>query len=127
MSEGSSESDCKLIKEGNNMLVQQFPKPKLKKQRKARYNHIPTINDICRYTGLPYAENHEVFFGKGRRQLSIIYGLQVRVSSKIHADIHAHPLRGLDLDLKKEYQEIFENKYGHEMFVGLFGRDYLSM
>jgi hypothetical protein len=109
------------------MLVQQFPKPKFKKQRKAKYNHRPNINDLCRYSGQPYAVLHEVFFGNGTRQLSIKYGLQVRVSSEIHTDIHAHPLHGLDLDLKKEYQEVFENTYGHEMFMSLFGRDYLSI
>lgn len=109
------------------MLVQQFPKPKLKKQRRAKYNHMPTISDTCRYTGQPYAVCHEVFFGKGLRQLSIKYGMQVRISSEIHTDIHAHPMQGLDLELKKEYQGIFERKYSHEGFMQVFGRDYLSI
>lgn len=108
------------------MMVQPLPKPKFKKHRPL-YNHRPTVNDICRYTGQAYAETHEVFFGKGKRQLSIKYGLQVKVSSDIHQDIHRNPMKGLDLELKKEYQSIFEAKYGHEMFMELFGKNYISI
>lgn len=108
-------------------MVQQFPKPKLKKQHRAKNNQRPTVDDICRYSGQAYAVLHEVFFGNGTRQLSIKYGLQVRISSDIHTDIHAHPLHGLDLELKKEYQGIFESKYSHEKFMELFGRDYLEI
>jgi hypothetical protein len=108
------------------MLVQTFPKPKMKKH-KLQYNHIPSVNDICRYTGQAYAETHEVFFGRGKRQLSIKYGLQVKVASDIHQDIHRYPMTGLDLELKKEFQGIFESKYGHEKFMELFGRDYLQI
>lgn len=108
------------------MLVQTFPKPKIKKH-KLLHNHRPTINDRCRYTGQPYAETHEVFYGKGKRQLSIKYGLQIKVAPDIHQDIHRLPMQGLDLELKKEFQEIFEGKYGHEKFMELFGRDYLAI
>lgn len=108
------------------MLVQQFPKPKIKKH-KAKYNHRPTSEDICRYTGAPFAVTHEVFFGKGMRQLSIKYGMQVRVSSEIHRSIHNNPMAGLDLTLKKEFQADFESKYGHARFMQLFGRDYLQI
>jgi hypothetical protein len=108
------------------MLVQTFPKPKVKKH-KVKYNHVPTIHDRCRYTGQPYAETHEVFYGNGKRQLSIKYGMQVKVSNDIHSDIHRYPLKGLDLDLKKEFQGIFESKYGHSKFMQLFGRNYLNI
>jgi len=108
------------------MLVQQFPKPKMKK-KKALYNHRPTAEDVCIYTGTPFAVTHEVFFGKGIRQLSIKHGMQVKVSSQIHMTIHANPLTGLDLELKRKYQCIFERKYGHALFMKLFGRDYLNI
>lgn len=108
------------------MLVQPLPKPKIKKRRPL-YNHRPTADDICRYTGQAYAQTHEVFGGWGKRQLSIKYGLQVKVSADIHRNIHRHPLTGLDLELKKEFQGIFEGKYGHEKFMELFGRDYIAI
>ena len=108
------------------MLVQQFPKPKNKKKKPA-YNHRPTAEDVCVYTGTPFACTHEVFFGKGMRQLSIKYGMQVKLSNQIHSEVHAHPLIGLDLELKKKYQIIFERKFGHARFMQIFGRDYLNI
>jgi hypothetical protein len=108
------------------MLVQQFPKPKHKK-KKPLYNHRPTVEDVCIYTSEPFACTHEVFFGRGQRQLSIKYGMQVKVSSRIHQSIHANPLTGMDLELKRKHQLIFERKHGHVRFMQLFGRDYLNI
>jgi hypothetical protein len=107
-------------------MVQQYPKPTYKRQKKARNNPVPTINDICRYTGRTYASTHEVFFGSGERQLSIKYSMQVKVCDEIHKQIHAHPLSGLDLALKKEYQAIFESRYGHEFYMKCFTVDYIN-
>jgi hypothetical protein len=102
-----------------------FPKPKLKKHR-AKNNPTPTINDICRYTLQPYAQTHECFFGTGQRQLSIKYGLQVKVCDRIHRQIHANPLTGLDMELKKEYQEKFEAQWGHDFYMKCFMVDYIK-
>ncbi|MEN6316703.1 MAG: hypothetical protein ABFD25_20900 [Clostridiaceae bacterium] len=107
-----------------NMLVQTFPKAKVKKHRPL-YNHRPTANDICRKCGTAYAQTHEVFEGTGRRQLSIKYGMQVKLCWKCHAEVPNDPL--FDLSLKREYQHKFERKYGHVAFMLTFGRDYLSI
>lgn len=102
-----------------------FQKPKYKKQKRAKNNPVPTINDLCRYTQTPYAQLHEVFFGTGERQLSIKYKMQVRLSNDLHRELHANPLRGLDIELKKEFQEKFESEYGHEKFMKTFMADYI--
>jgi hypothetical protein len=109
------------------MLINQYPKPKLKKQRKAKNNPVPTINDICRYCQNTYASTHEVFEGTGRRQLSIKYKLQVKVCNDCHGDIQLHPLTGRDLELKKEFQQKFIDTYGYELWMKIFMRDYSGM
>lgn len=101
-----------------------FPKHKLKKHR-AKNNPKPTIDDICRYCLQPYAQTHEVFEGTGRRQLSIKYKMQVKLCNGCHEDIQTHPLQGRDLELKKEFQAIFEKEHGHEFYMKCFMVDYI--
>ena len=60
-----------------------IPKPKHRRHR-PQNNAKPTINDICERCGRPYAHLHEVFFGRGKRQLSIKYGLQKRLCYEHH-------------------------------------------
>lgn len=49
------------------------PKPAPHKKHKPKNNPRPTIEDRCEYPGCYQgnAHAHEVFFGNGRRQLSI--------------------------------------------------------
>ena len=101
------------------------PKPKSKKQKKAMRNPVPTINDRCRICGRPYASTHEVFGGKNR-QLSIIYGLQVRLCNDVHhLDVTVHPKGELATSLKKEFQAKFEAEHSSEEFIKLFQKNYL--
>jgi hypothetical protein len=102
-----------------------YPKPKHKKQRRAVNNPLPTIDDICRYDGRPYAQTHEVYEGNGRRQLSIKYKMQVKVCDECHRDIQLHPLQWRDLELKQEFQRKFEQEHSREEFRKLFGKSYL--
>ena len=98
-----------------------FPKPQHKRRKRAKNNPKPTAEDFCIYCGTPYAQTHEVFEGNGRRQLSIIHKLQVKVCNDCHRDIQTHPLTGRDLELKKEYQAEFEKTHSREEFRRLFG------
>ena len=41
------------------------------------------------------------------------------------SNVGVHSNRQFDLKLKKQCQEIFENIYGHEEFMRIFGRNYL--
>jgi hypothetical protein len=52
--------------------------------------------------------------------------MQVKVCDEIHKQIHAHPLSGLDLALKKEFQSIFEQDHGHELYMKCFMVDYIA-
>lgn len=104
-----------------------IPKPKHKRKR-IESNPKPTIEDICEYPDCkqPYAHNHEVFFGNGRRQLSIKYHLQKRLCAEHHeGQFGPHNNREYDLQLKREAQANFEKDHTREEFIRLFGRNYL--
>jgi len=104
-----------------------FPKPKARKgnSRKAKNNPVPTIYDRCIICGRPYASLHEVFGGRNR-QNSIDWKMQVRLCNEVHhLEVTINPKGELATSLKKEYQRKFESEYGHEKFIGVFGRNYL--
>ncbi len=103
-----------------------IPKPKRRRHR-PKNNAKPTINDVCERCGRPYAHLHEVFFGRGKRQLSIKYGLQKRLCYEHHEGASGpHLNREYDLQLKREAQAKFERVHGRAEFVRLFGRNYLE-
>lgn len=107
--------------------VEQFQKPKLKKQKKAKNNPKPTINDTCYICNAPYAQTHEIYYGKNR-QNSIEYGMQCKLCEKHHTGaegIHKDPY--FDFKVKQLYQKQFEEKYSREEFVKVFGRNYLDI
>jgi len=106
------------------------PKPKSKKQNKSVNNKMPTIDDICSYPGCnrPYAHNHEIFFGKGVRQISIKYKLQVRLCYEHHnmpGGDNPHFNKQIDTQLKQMAQKQFEEEYSHDLFMKLFNQNYL--
>jgi hypothetical protein len=108
-------------------MINPIPKPKHRKQQKAKNNPMPTAEDICRWHQTPYAQTHEVYEGNGRRQLSIKYGMQVKVCNECHRDIQLHPLHGRDLELKQEFQRKFEAEgNSREGFIRIFGKNYLE-
>jgi hypothetical protein len=106
-----------------------YPKPKHKKQRRAVNNPLPTIDDICEVCGKPYAHNHEIFFGRGKRQLSIKYKLQKRLCYEHHEKPYGdnpHYNKAIDDEYKREGQRKFEAIHGsREDFIRLFGKNYL--
>ena len=104
-----------------------IPKPKHKK-RAPKNTPKPPIDDICEYPGCSrgYGHLHEVFFGSGKRQLSIKYGLQIRLCYEHHQGPSGpHHNREYDLELKQEAQAKFEKEHGRAEFMRLFGRNYL--
>ncbi|MGI6227321.1 MAG: hypothetical protein ACOYJ1_13810 [Peptococcales bacterium] len=89
-------------------------------------NPKPTDQDTCEVCGRGYAHLHEVFFGSGRRQLSIKYGLQKRLCQEHHlGPLGPHHNREYDLVLKREAQRKFEQEYSRAEFLRIFGRNYL--
>jgi hypothetical protein len=112
------------------MTVYAVPKPKHHKQQKAKNNPMPTAEDICAYPGCGrgYAHNHEIFFGSGKRQLSIKYKMQKRLCQEHHEGPEGpHHNKAYNDQLKKEYQAIFEAEYSRELFEKVFGKNYLEV
>ena len=102
-----------------------YPKPKFKRRvPRARNNPKPTADDICRYCGKPYAQTHECFGGKNR-QLSIRYGLQVKLCNSCHRDITENKRLDRVREIKQYGQRLFEQSYGREEFIRIFKRNYL--
>jgi hypothetical protein len=105
-----------------------YPKPKHHKQQKAKNNPKPTAEDICTYPGCGrgYAHLHEIFYGTGKRQLSIKYKMQTRLCYEHHEGPDGpHQSREFDLQLKREAQAKFEQEHSREEFRKLFGKSYL--
>ena len=71
---------------------------------------------------------HEIFFGRGKRELSIKYGLVVPLCQKHHQGtngVHGKNGHTLDIELKKLGQKAFERTHTREEFMSLFYKDYL--
>ncbi len=104
------------------------PKPNYKKQGRAKRNPLPTAEDYCEVCGKPYAANHEIFFGRGKRQLSIKYGLQKRLCYEHHnmdGGNNPHFNKAIDDEYKREGQRKFEETHSREDFRRIFGKSYL--
>lgn len=110
------------------MEINPVPKPK-HKRKKAKNNPRPTAEDYCVVCGKPYAALHEIFGGKNR-QLSIKYGLQVRLCEEHHnrpGGMNPHHNKAVNDKLKREGQMKFESLYGsREDFIRIFGKNYLE-
>lgn len=82
----------------------------------------------CYICGKSYAlENHHIYFGTAKRRISDKYGLKVWLCQYHHRDQKhgVHGNRELDLLIKKQAQEVFEEQRTREEFIKLFGRSYL--
>lgn len=72
---------------------------------------------------------HEIFFGRGRRNKSIMFGCTVYLCGPHHnlSDHGVHFNPELDLRLKQECQRKWMETYGktEEDFIAEFGRSYI--
>lgn len=66
---------------------------------------------------------HHVYAGP-RRRLSDKWGCWVWLRHDVHMDLHQRDPE-LDRRLKRECQEAFEALYSHELFMKIFGKNYL--
>ena len=129
-----------------------FPKPEVKKKKrkplraKKRYQYkskrtkstISIIQPDKSYCflcgsrtgkGLDALEEHHVFEGVGRREASERYGLKVHLcGSSCHreGDESAHKCKETKDMLHRVAQTKFEELYGREKFVLVFGKNYLN-
>lgn len=81
----------------------------------------------CGKTAGPFEEHH-IFFGPYRSQ-SERFGLKVLLCPECHRSqpggVHGGN-RELDLRLKRMAQKRFEEMFGHELFMKIFGRNWLD-
>lgn len=81
----------------------------------------------CRVCGSYYwIEKHHVFGGPNRKA-SEKFGMVADLCHWCHNEPPngVHHNRENDLKLKREYQAMFEDQYGHDAFMEVFGRNYL--
>lgn len=81
-------------------------------------------NDYDRRTKL---EEHHVMDGNPNRRHSEHYGLKVYLCIPHHREGPEAVHNNIDNNrlLQKKAQEIFEKKYGHEKWMGVFGINFL--
>lgn len=133
-----------------------FPTPEGKKKRKKQNGWKDKPERVCRYTGTPGAERHELFYGEPYRQISIDHGFQVDLHWAIHKLFHGivdkEGLKGMQVPgmfpdpiawAKKEQQELREDaqeKYemrdqielgltpeeAREKWIEMMGRNYID-
>lgn len=83
-----------------------FPKPRDKKKKKKCNGYKDKPKRICYYCGTSGAERHEVYPGRGKRQICIDNGFQVDLCQNCHREIH----RNATLQAK-ERNEFWKIKY----------------
>lgn len=74
-------------------------------------------------------QEHHIFGGPNRH-LSEKFGLKVKLCFKHHGqrgpdDVHRPDLNGYSDLLKQKGQRAFEERYSHEKFMEVFGKNYL--
>ena len=69
-------------------------------------------------------ERHHCLHGVANRKLAEKWGLWVYLRQDIHADLHERN-KELDRMLEQDAQRAFEEKYGHDLWVKTFRKNYL--
>lgn len=93
-----------------------------------RYSILQKEMNECYFCGTRKNLNiHEVFFGTGRRALSIKYGCCVALCEAHHnlSNMSVHFNREMDLSLKKDMQRKFMETYPEIDFIKIFRKNYL--
>lgn len=114
-----------------------FPKPQDKKKKKKANGYKHKADRVCYYCGTPGAERHEVYPGRGKRQICIDNGFQVDLCQNCHREIH----RNATLQAKErnefwkiKYQGDYEERLissgiapdeARKLWLKLIGRSYL--
>lgn len=86
---------------------------------------LPTNHGECYLCGKETdTAVHEVFYGTANRRNSKKYGTWVNLCPRCHVALHADP-DGLDAELKRHTQWVFERTHTRQEFIEIFGRNYL--
>lgn len=89
-------------------------------------NSVIQSEKECYLCHNPNVHKHHIF-GAANRKLSEQYGLWVYLCPAHHnmSDAGIHFNKALDLQIKQIAQREFEDTYGHDRFIEIFGRNYL--
>ena len=86
---------------------------------------VDTMNKCC-ICGNPHVQIHRIFYGTANRIHSDHYNLIVPLCLAHHTGTNGvHNNKELDSFLKRKGQRAFEQQYGHEKFMAIFGKNYL--
>lgn len=69
-------------------------------------------------------DKHHCIHGVANRRLADKYGLWIWLRHDIHKLVHDKD-KSLDRQLEQLAQKAFEEKYSHEMWMKLFGKNYI--
>lgn len=85
---------------------------------------IMQSDKACYVTGTVNAlDKHHIFHGP-RRNAADKWGCWVWLTHQVHMDLHQRDT-DLDRQLKQLCQQRFEELYGHDKFMEVFGKSYL--
>lgn len=79
----------------------------------------------CFVTGSPYGLDLHHVYADPRRKASDKWGCTVWLRHDVHMDLHQRNT-ALDRQIKARCQKRFEELYGHEKFMDVFGKSYLE-
>lgn len=119
-----------------NYAIQQMERAA---REKKKYNGYKDKADrICFYTGMPYAERHEVYGGTANRGISFDFGFQVDLAPEKHAELHTNTTdwaREENQKWRETYQRAYMDKNmaewrideedALEAWMMLIGKNYL--
>ena len=85
---------------------------------------MPFDLEVCIECGGRGTQTHHCLFGRNRRN-SEKYGLKVRLCGKCHRRLHDQD-EALAMKYRRMAQQCFEEKYGHDKYMAVFGKNYLG-
>lgn len=85
---------------------------------------MPFDREVCIECGARGTHTHHALYGRHRKNAEA-YGLKVRLCWRCHQRLHDKDT-ALALKYQRMAQQCFEEKYGHDKFMEVFGKNYLG-
>lgn len=117
--------DCKSCKDKDFKKTKELKKKsnKLKNLESKRFSIITNNLKICYVCQKRKKDDLNEVFEGSNRQMSMKYGLVIPVCRTCHTEYDLN--KELRQKYQREAQKIFEEKYGHDLFMQEFKKNYL--
>ena len=117
--------DCKSCKDKDLKKTKELKKKsnKLKNLEAKRFSIITNNLKICYVCQKRKKDDLNEVFEGSNRQMSMKYGLVIPVCRTCHTEYDLN--KELRQKYQREAQKIFEEKYGHDLFMQEFKKNYL--